>query len=323
MISIIISSGRPSFLKRAKLNIQDTIGIPFELLVYPNYKGDHGLCEIYNQGAREAKYEILCYMHEDLDIRTPNWGQIVLDIFHANQKLGVLGVAGSSYKSFAPSAWAAVTPNRELMYCNYIQQFPGKSQPDKWYRHNIAATSTAEVVCVDGMWFCTPKHIALTHPFDESSFSGFHCYDQDYCLGIFGKYQSFVTFDVLIAHASEGNYGRDWIEDTLRLHEKWAEKLPFSIESINKKARQQVEKNAYKFFIERLAASGYPQTAAETLLAQHRASGKISFFLYLKLRYYVYKFFAKTPSKDSPYPLMNSLTFAASGFGALPKGKRK
>ena len=323
MISIIISSGSPGFLKRAKLNIQETIGIPFELLVYPNFRGSRGLCEVYNQGAREAKFDILCYMHEDLDIQTPNWGQVVLDIFNSHQNLGVLGVAGSSYKSFAPSAWAAVTPNRELMYCNYIQQFRDQSQQPVRYYQNRGDNHTAEVVSVDGMWFCTPKHTALAHPFDERTFGGFHCYDQDYCLSLFGKYQLLVTFDVLIAHASEGNYGRDWIENTLKLHRKWAHKLPFHVERVSDKTSQQVEKTAYKFFIERLATSGYPQISAERLLTEHRASGKLSIFLYFKLRYYVNKFFAKIPREDSRYQLINSLTLAANGFGALPKGKRK
>ena len=323
MISIIISSGRASLLERAKQNIQETIGTSFELLVYPNYRGNRGLCEVYNQGARAAKYDILCYMHEDLDIQTANWGQVVLDLFNANQNLGVLGVAGSSYKSFAPSAWAAVTRNRELMYCNYIQQFRDRSQQPVRYYENIGNNSTAEVVSVDGMWFCTPKHIALAHPFDERTFDGFHCYDQDYCLGLFGKYPVLVTFDVMIAHASEGNYGSDWIENTLKLHLKWGHKLPFSVGGVGEKTSQQVEKNAYKYFIEKLATHGYPQTYAETLLAEHRSSGKISIFLYLKLQYYIYKFFAKVPREDSGYPLINSLTLAAIGLGALPKGKRK
>jgi hypothetical protein len=105
MISVIISSARPQLLKRAISNIERTIGIPFELLVYKNSNAERGICEIYNKGAKDAKYNTLCYMHEDLDIKTENWGKLVLATFAQYKNLGVLGVAGASYKSYAPSGW--------------------------------------------------------------------------------------------------------------------------------------------------------------------------------------------------------------------------
>jgi hypothetical protein len=292
MISIIISSARPQLLQQAKANIANTIGVPFELLTYNNGNAEKGICEIYNQGARDAQYSILCYMHEDLEIKTQNWGNLVLDIFNAHHDLGVVGVAGSSYKSYAPAAWNPTPGDNTFVSCNYIQSFKQKNVASVHYESNIAAARTAEVICVDGMWFCTPKHVALLHPFDQVLLKGFHCYDIDYCLSLFGKYKVFVTSDVLLEHFSEGHYDCSWLQDTLSIHEKWQQKLPLSLAESSAKAKLKVEKTAYKYLIKKFVECRHPKDSIITLLSTHRREGKITLHLYLKLLYYVHRFYS-------------------------------
>ena len=99
MISIIISSVNKNQLRLVAENIRKTIGVPFELLSFDNHEGKYGICEIYNKGIAKAKYDILCFMHEDIEIHTDKWGNIVSAYFENNKELGLVGVAGSDNKS--------------------------------------------------------------------------------------------------------------------------------------------------------------------------------------------------------------------------------
>src|ERR1700749_930895 len=119
MISIIISSANPSLLIQASKNIEDTIGVPYELVSFDNSGGQKGICEVYNLGIKKARYELLCFMHEDIEIETHGWGQVVIDQFNSDKELGLLGVAGSIYKTLTPSGWHGTGNN--IARANYIQ----------------------------------------------------------------------------------------------------------------------------------------------------------------------------------------------------------
>src|ERR1700749_695104 len=105
MISVIISSVSPAYLEQVIKNVEDTIGVDHEIIAFDNRDGKKGICEIYNQGIGKARYDILCFMHEDIRILTANWGQAIQKTFNQNPDFGLLGIAGSDYKSLAPSGW--------------------------------------------------------------------------------------------------------------------------------------------------------------------------------------------------------------------------
>ncbi|MFX4377337.1 glycosyltransferase, partial [Acinetobacter baumannii] len=69
-----------------------------------NSANRYSICSAYNEGAEKAKYDNLCFVHEDVVFRTNNWGQIALTEV---KKFDLLGVAGSNYKSKAISGWAS------------------------------------------------------------------------------------------------------------------------------------------------------------------------------------------------------------------------
>src|ERR1700743_3385103 len=121
MISIIISSANAEQLKQATDNITATIGVPFEIIAIDNSKGQQGICAVYNQGIVRARYGILCFMHEDIIIKTDNWGAILKNTFDGNSDLGLLGVGGGSYKPFTPSGWGGLGANNA--YYNFIQSY--------------------------------------------------------------------------------------------------------------------------------------------------------------------------------------------------------
>lgn len=73
MISIIICSKNKDLLKDVSANIELTIGVPYEIIAIENNKGEFGICKAYNDGASKAKYDIFCFMHEDISFETQNW----------------------------------------------------------------------------------------------------------------------------------------------------------------------------------------------------------------------------------------------------------
>lgn len=224
MISIIISTYQPNFLKALEINIEKTIGVPYEIIAIENHNLK-GICEVYNTGATRAKYNILCFCHEDILFNSQNWGKTVLEIFNNDFNLGLLGVAGSAYKSVIPAGWAIMPEARAV---NLIQHYKYSTSPTHHHYENPKQESLTPVTCIDGVWMCTRKKIALELKFDEITFKNFHCYDIDFSLSVFNKYKVAVTFDILIEHFSEGRNDKNWIIENIKLHKKWKNILPIN-----------------------------------------------------------------------------------------------
>ncbi|HEV7378700.1 MAG TPA: glycosyltransferase, partial [Dyadobacter sp.] len=206
MISVIICSVNLEDLQKVTINVAETIGVEHEIIVFDNRVAGRGICEVYNEGIAKAKYGILCFMHEDITLLTANWGKNVLDTFQQDQQIGVVGVAGGGYKALAPTGWYCLEfENPHISFQNIIQGYKRTDIEDVHAFHNPYNERLSEVVCVDGVWFCARKEVTQMHGFDEKLLRGFHGYDLDFCLNIFGKHKIVVTYDVLMRHESEGN----------------------------------------------------------------------------------------------------------------------
>jgi hypothetical protein len=223
LISIIICSRSAGDLLRVSNNIEDTVEVLYEIVSVDNSSNAYSIFSAYNEGARRAKYDLLCFCHEDIAFHTQGWGKIVGDIFANNSSIGLVGVAGSNYRTLVPSSWGS---HSDSNYMNIIQGKQDKDANGDHWMNNPSNETLPNVVCVDGVWFCTRRDIALSLKFDEQYFKGFHCYDIDYSLSVLKKYKVVVTFDVLIEHFSHGSYSRAWVEESLKLHKKWKDKLP-------------------------------------------------------------------------------------------------
>lgn len=247
MISIIISTYRPELFNNISKNIEATVGVPYEIIPIEN-KGLMGLCKAYNIGAERAKYDILCFAHEDINIQTKGWGEKINTTFRDNEKVGLIGVVGSKYKPFIPSGWSHPYADYANLFCsNIIQYYKDKTKlPDYSFLKPLQDNSPA-VVSVDGVFFCTKKNIATECLFDQDTFKSFHCYDVDFSLQVFQHYQVIVTYDILIEHFSEGSFDKSWIDATLSLHTKWGGKLPLTTANISRQKQKSEEYNAFLF----------------------------------------------------------------------------
>lgn len=250
MISLIICSREEKLLIQVRETIAKTIGLPHEIIAIDNSAGKHSIFEAYNQGIALSKYDVLCFMHEDISFDTPNWGQVVLDTFAAHPKLGLLGVAGSTYKPLVPSGWSHGLATQRTTFMHLVQHY--KQGGSELFHNNPTGKPFAKVVSVDGVWFCTTKAVVSQIKFDAATFKGFHCYDVDFSLSVGQRFEVGVTFDILIHHFSEGSLNDSWFTETLKLHKKWRATLPINLAGLSPKLRAQEEYGAFQAILPRL-----------------------------------------------------------------------
>lgn len=251
MISVIICSADPAELLTVKANITKTIGVVHEIIAFDNRDASKGICERYNEGVRRAQYDILCLMHEDIEMQTIGWGEKVIEIFEKNPAMALLGIAGGGYKSLTPSSWY----NYHLQenggfYCNLIQGYKHTGRDDMADYRNPRNELLSRVACVDGCWFCVRRSAALKYPFDEKLLKGFHGYDLDFSIAINQEFEVAVTFEILLKHFSEGNFNRKWLDEICKVHKKWSAALPLNIDNIPENHLKRIERHAYEVFLQ-------------------------------------------------------------------------
>lgn len=294
MISIIISSVSQTQLSSVEKNIKETIGVDFELIAIDNSKGEKGVCEIYNSCASLAKYDVLCFMHEDIKIHTSDWGKIIINTFKANNEVGLIGIAGSKYKSLAPSSWHCYDIGvPEAMHYQIIQNYK-YTDKDKTNEYvNPTNSKLASVVCIDGVWMCCKRDAFNSYQFDQQMLKGFHGYDIDFSIGINQNYQVAVTFDVLIEHFSEGSFNKIWLQEILKIHKKWSSKLPINLTGIPQEKLLNGEKIAFNFIFKRMWSEGFKISELFSLIWNSVPSKVMTLKLFFKLQNKVSKYIFK------------------------------
>jgi len=247
MFSILICSINVSYLEKLKINIQETIGNEYELLVWDNLADKKPITEVYNLLAERAKYPYYCFIHEDIQFQTKNWSDNLLHTFEQNKETGLIGIAGSKYKSRTPSGWS--TGLLDLDYCNI---FHIDKNGNTIHLYNNPGKSKFEyVVNVDGVFIAIRKEVWKTTRFNESLLRGFHLYDIDFSFQVIKTWKAAVIFNIDILHFTEGgNFGDEWIEYTLKWHKYFSKELPQTVEGYT--AQPGLEKRVSKNWLYRL-----------------------------------------------------------------------
>ena len=115
MISVVCSSRHN--LEEFKNHIVKKSGLhnKLEFLGYEN-NGEFSLTEIYNRGLKEAKNDVIVFVHDDVSIETNNWAQKLLKLFDRNQEFGIIGVAGTKYLAQSGKWWE--DPKKDVWPCH-------------------------------------------------------------------------------------------------------------------------------------------------------------------------------------------------------------
>ncbi|MCE7038816.1 glycosyltransferase [Dyadobacter sp. CY312] len=273
MISIIICSANEQDLKAVSQNISETIGVVHEIIAIDNSDGKKGICEIYNIGARKAQYDVMCFMHEDIEMVSQDWGRKLIEIFEMNPKIGLVGVAGGGYKSVVPSSWYnADLESNGAFYCNLIQGFKYSRKPEFHDYRNPRNQQLSLVACIDGCWMCTRKSISEKYPFDSDLLQSFHGYDLDFSLAVSQEYNVAVTYEILLRHFSEGKFDDGWEEDTLKVHKKWSRILPVNTDRLDESTLSRYERRAYKVYFNKSLDKNISYKKLMTIIGYARQS---------------------------------------------------
>lgn len=211
MISIIVSSYKEDLFNEFSKSVENTIGAPYEILRIINHN-QYSIGEAYNLGAQKSKYNILCFVHEDVIFISKDWGKRLMELYGQRSDIGIIGVAGCIKKSFLPTGWGTGIPRHDRI--NLIQGY----ESSVLFQTSRTGVDSFDVVKVlDGVFLSTPKKIWEEFKFDES-LKGFHLYDIDFSLRITSQYQGIVSYDIQLIHLSEGGYNTDWLDATLVYH---------------------------------------------------------------------------------------------------------
>jgi len=220
MISIICSSQEPK--NDFKDHILKTCGLPNAEFIFYENKGKYSLTELYNKGLDESKFNIVVFLHHDIDVLNNNWGSKLLKHYERNKEFGILGVAGSKELPKSGQWWE----NRNKMYGQVSHSHNGKTWLSKY--SDSLGNKLNETVIVDGVFFSINKE-RIKERFDENV-SGFHFYDIDFCFNNFIKGVKIgVHYDIKILHHSIGQTNDEWEKNRILFSEKFKDNLPVTL----------------------------------------------------------------------------------------------
>lgn len=200
-------------------HIDNTIGVNHKTICYPNFN-QFSLPQVYNQAIREhnANDVIMVFCHNDITIRTRNWGRLLLNKFN-NQDFQIIGLAGTTYLHDNGVWW-----HDKSKMCGVVEHTNGISSWVSEYAPTHPGF-TKPVVLIDGVFMAVDCN-AIEHQFDED-FRGFHMYDLSFCVpNYLDGCNIGVTTDIRILHKSIGMVNQQWDDNRKQFVEKYKEELP-------------------------------------------------------------------------------------------------
>ena len=230
MLSIIICSVSPERLRKLSANIQETIGVKYEIIAINNQEKKWPIARAYNEGARQASYPYLFFVHEDVIFHSYNWGKIIENKL-AEPDCGLIGFAGSKAMMNSYGGWGQY----DWRWISYFYFFKGERAAVQLEANNVKLCDNYDPVAVlDGFAFFVRHEVWKEFPFDEELLTGFHCYDIDFSLSVGSKYRNYVCgFQIWVEHLSAGSFNSEWIVDSVRLYNaKWKNILPVKTDDI-------------------------------------------------------------------------------------------
>ena len=171
-------------------------------------------------------------------------------------------------------------PGFSSKFCriNLEQDSKYSDRPQQLDYYNPHHEQLSEVACVDGVWFCTTKAIAIKSKFDEKLLKGFHGYDVDFSLNVGQNHKILVTYAILLYHASEGNFDSNWLRETIKVQHKWDYLLPKNCNQFSEMEVLKTENIALKKFIGNVIRNkGLTSSEIYELLSYYYALNRINF----------------------------------------------
>jgi hypothetical protein len=281
VISFVACSVEEDQLAGLRENLAAAAGVEHELLVHHNRLAGWGLARAYNHLAGQARFPLLCFVHEDVRFPAdPPFGPELAAFFASHPEAGVVGFAGSQVKTRSPSGWENLAVHTRE---NVVQHgFPDGARA---LRVNPAHEAYSRVTVLDGLALFVQRETWSAHRFDEATCPGFHLYDLDFTTRVAQAHANYVCHRVLPEHFSMGVPEESWREACERYHRTWAERLPLACVPLTPDQVRRCESfSAYHWLRELLKRPPEDPAMLDRAWATYRARARLGYSLRL-LRY--------------------------------------
>jgi len=212
MVSIVCCSITPKKANALRKNLE-------KLLVEQHWEfvvidDAHSLSEGYIRGIAKSTGDVVVLCHDDIEIIVDDFYERLID---ALTNVDIVGVAGTTLVNGPAVFWA------RHPYCH------------GWVTHSnaqgdliptpmsMAPPRVDGAQALDGVFIAAHRKVFDRVQFDPITFDGFHFYDLDFTYRAFlAGLRVRIQCDILLIHASEGNFG----QDHSRYAERFASKFP-------------------------------------------------------------------------------------------------
>jgi hypothetical protein len=173
--------------------------VPHEIIAIRN---PPSLAEAYNRAAARSAADIVLLSHDDIDVLAPDFAARILGRL---KDYDALGVVGSTRMDGPAVGWS------------------GHPHLRGWITHHAPSDTTwsadvldprvvaGNIMVLDGVLIAARREVLSAVPFDAREFDGFHLYDVDWSYrAARAGFRLGVAGDLLLVHASRGNYGATW-----------------------------------------------------------------------------------------------------------------
>jgi hypothetical protein len=192
-----------------------------EILIYEN-DGGEPLAKIYNDGLKDAKNDIIVFMHDDLILETKNITPKVIRLFEKNPEYGIIGLAGTD--NLLSGMW---WQDRSSMYGVVGHEHEGKRHVNHYSKGDYSE-NLKEVIIVDGLFMMIHRQ-RIKHTFNEQ-FEGFHFYDLPICIeNHLDSVKVGVTTKIRVTHKSVGMVNKKWEKNKLFFEALYEKNFPLKI----------------------------------------------------------------------------------------------
>uniref|UniRef100_UPI002147A503 glycosyltransferase family protein n=1 Tax=Tahibacter caeni TaxID=1453545 RepID=UPI002147A503 len=214
-ISVVVCSVEPARLARLRVDLErELAGEDWELVVIGDARS---LCEGYGRGLARACGELVVFCHDDIGILSRRFARRLREHLATHD---LIGVAGSDRLSGPKWFWSG-PPHT----ASWVSQPHG----DAWLLGLLGNLGPVveNAQALDGLFLAGRRDALWSLGFDAATFDGFHFYDLDLSWRAHrAGLRCAIALDLLLWHASGGNFAASWQHYAGRFLQKFPEIAP-------------------------------------------------------------------------------------------------
>lgn len=181
-----------------------------------------GLSEIYNSMLSKVEFDVIVFIHDDIEFLRKGWGREILRLFNEHSDYGIIGVAGSAQFDENGAWW-----QYDKKYGQVLHRHEGKSWLTSF--SPLLDEDLQEVCVIDGLFMAVHRK-RITKQFDTNTTFDYYdiCFNLDNYID--GKTKIGVTTNIRIAHNSIGQMREGWYVAREYANNKYKDVYPIDVE---------------------------------------------------------------------------------------------